>query len=87
MGFETIFETGVDEMSWDDLEHHRMGGDYIWPSVDDTREYRLRVRKLINHVIDRTPLVLPVTQQSPWVGQSCLYHFITKMNSTIYYLI
>lgn len=56
-------------MSWDDLEHHRMGGEYIWPTVSETREYRLKVRDLINQVIDRTPLVLPVTQDSPWVSE------------------
>ena len=54
-------------MSWDDLEHYRMGGDYNWPSVSETREYRKRVRELINKVIDRVDIKLPVTWESPLV--------------------
>ena len=54
-------------MSWDDTEHYRMGGDCKWPTVEETREYRLKVRKLINGMIDKTPLELPVDMNSPWV--------------------
>ena len=43
-----------------------MGGDYRWPTVQETKEYRLKVRELINKVIDRTPLELPITQESKW---------------------
>lgn len=60
------FETGVDEMSWDDTEHYRMGGSYKWPSVEETKEFRVKIRSLIHQVIDRTPLELPVTWNSPW---------------------
>lgn len=60
------FETGVDEMSWDDTEHYRMGGNYKWPTVEETKEFRAKVRNLIYKVIDRTPLELPVTWDSPW---------------------
>jgi hypothetical protein len=45
-----------------------MGGDYKWPTVQETKEYRLKLRNLINDVIDRTPLVLPVKWDSPWVN-------------------
>ena len=87
MDFETTFETGVDEMSWDDIvrsffrvrffielinfnlkEHYRMGGDYKWPSVEETKQFRAKVRELINKVIDRTPLTLPVNWDHPWVS-------------------
>ena len=44
-----------------------MKGDYKWPTVEETREYRLKVRKLINDLIDKTPLELPVTWDSQWV--------------------
>lgn len=44
-----------------------MGGSYRWPSVEETREFRSKVRELINKVIDRTPLELPVNWDSPWV--------------------
>ena len=44
-----------------------MGGDYNWPSVEETKIYRFKVRKLINDIIDRTPLQLPVRWDEPWV--------------------
>lgn len=44
-----------------------MGGSYRWPNVEDVKEFRLKTRELINKVIDRTPLELPVTWDSPWV--------------------
>ncbi len=44
-----------------------MGGSYRWPSVEDVKDFRLKVRELINKVIDRTPLELPVNWNSPWV--------------------
>lgn len=66
--FEKTFETGVDEMSWDDTENYRMGGSYRWPSVDDTVEYRRRVRRAILDIIDNTPLQLPITMEDKWWG-------------------
>ncbi|KAI0220610.1 hypothetical protein LSAT2_027896 [Lamellibrachia satsuma] len=66
LSYETLFETGVDEMSWDDTENYRMGGKYKWPQLDDVVEYRRRVRQLILQLIDKTPLELPVTMDSPW---------------------
>ncbi|KAK2139594.1 hypothetical protein LSH36_1699g00008 [Paralvinella palmiformis] len=65
---ETIFETGVDEMSWDDTENYRMGGKYKWPALDDVIEYRRRVRKLIIDCIEKTELELPITMDSQWWG-------------------
>jgi hypothetical protein len=44
-----------------------MGGEFIWPTVAETKEYRLKCKNLINSIIDRTPLELPVTPESPWV--------------------
>lgn len=49
-------------------EHYRMGGNYKWPTVEQTKQYRAKVRDLINKVIDRTPLTLPVNWDSPWVS-------------------
>lgn len=66
LDFETMFETGVDEMSWDDTENYRMGGSYKWPAISEVVEYRQIVRDLILKVIDDTPLELPVTMDSPW---------------------
>ncbi|GFO10818.1 5-histidylcysteine sulfoxide synthase [Plakobranchus ocellatus] len=64
--FETMFETGVDEMSWDDTENYRMGGSYKWPSIKEVVEYRRKMRELILQVMTDMPLVLPITMESPW---------------------
>ena len=40
--FEVIFETGVDEMSWDDMSKNEMP----WPSVAEVHAYRAKVRLL-----------------------------------------
>lgn len=37
--FEVIFETGVDEMSWDDMSKNQMP----WPSVSAVHAYRKKV--------------------------------------------
>ena len=38
--FELLFETGVDEMNWDDLHD---GEQDIWPELDAVRKYRAKV--------------------------------------------
>jgi len=45
-----------------------MGGSFKWPDVASTVEYRRQVRAAILHVIETTPLQLPITMASPWVG-------------------
>jgi hypothetical protein len=64
--FEALFETGVDEMSWDDTENYRMGGSFRWPGLKEAFEYRKAVRTTILNIIDTAPLQLPITQSSPW---------------------
>ncbi|XP_078074416.1 uncharacterized protein LOC144497273 isoform X1 [Mustelus asterias] len=64
--FEALFETGVDEMSWDDTENYRMGGSFNWPSLSESIEYRRKVRVIVHKVIQETPLELPITVDSPW---------------------
>jgi 5-histidylcysteine sulfoxide synthase len=66
LDYEIMFETGVDEMSWDDTENYRMGGAYQWPKVEDVLDYRKQVYDTIMDVIDQQPLKFPVTQDSPW---------------------
>ncbi len=46
--FESIFETGVDEMSWDDLSKNKMP----WPSVAEVRDYRRKVYETVTKLID-----------------------------------
>ncbi|MDD3467951.1 MAG: 5-histidylcysteine sulfoxide synthase, partial [Campylobacterales bacterium] len=54
--FESMFAIGVDEMSWDDLREDR----YKWPSVNETREYRAKVKDAVVELIKSEPLSLPV---------------------------
>lgn len=54
--FESIFAVGVDEMSWDDMK----SSSYKWPSVSEVREYRDRVREVVNGVIDTIDFTLPI---------------------------
>lgn len=61
---EAICAVGVDEMSWDDLDSEH----YDWPSVDEVREYRQQIFELIENLIDKMPLSLPITQDSlAWI--------------------
>jgi len=59
---ESIFAVGVDEMSWDDLNEAH----YEWPTVEETQNYRDRVYDLVSNLIDTLPLMLPITESSPW---------------------
>ncbi len=62
--FESVFAVGVDEMEWDDTN----GTHYKWPKVDEVREYRKKVRALVDDLITSLPLTLPITQDSPmWI--------------------
>ena len=61
--FELLFETGVDEMNWDDLHD---GEQDIWPELDAVREYRAEVYALVKEVIQTHPsLDKPITMASP----------------------
>ncbi len=60
--FESMFAVGVDEMSWDDLDATH----YDWPTRLAVKEYRDRVRDLVDGVIRRLPLTLPVTWEDPF---------------------
>jgi len=59
---ESIFAVGVDEMSWDDLNEKH----YEWPTFQKTQEYRDKVYAVVNDLIDKLPLELPITDTSPW---------------------
>ncbi len=45
---ELLFETGVDEMNWDDLHE---GEQDIWPELSEVRAYRRKVYNLVKDVI------------------------------------
>lgn len=48
---EKVLETGVDEMSWDDLSKNEMN----WPSVASVHAYRKKVYNLIHQLIETHP--------------------------------
>ena len=49
--FESLFEVGVDEMSWDDMSKNEM----VWPSVSDVTAYRRQVFDLVSTIIATHP--------------------------------
>ena len=57
---ESICASGVDEMSWDDLNSEH----YLWPSVSEVREYRKKVRKVVENYIKTTKFTLPIDWDS-----------------------
>lgn len=59
---ESICAVGVDEMSWDDLDE----ANYGWPSVQEVRDYRAKVRATVLDVIDNAPLTTPINWHNPW---------------------
>nr|MBA2817775.1 SAM-dependent methyltransferase [Candidatus Pantoea persica] len=61
---EAMMAIGMDEMSWDDLDDSH----YAWPSVEEVRDYRGKVKSLVTHFIQAMPLTLPIDWESPaWV--------------------
>lgn len=61
--FEVLFETGVDEMSWDDLHE---GDQSIWPPLQQVIEYRETVYHLIRELIQTHPVFdKPISMDSP----------------------
>lgn len=60
--YESMFAVGVDEMSWDDLDERH----YDWPTRQEVKEYRDKVREMMDHLIRTLPLTLPITWESPW---------------------
>lgn len=49
--YETLFETGVDEMSWDDMSL----ANTRWPSISQTHEFRARVYEMVRKTIETHP--------------------------------
>jgi 5-histidylcysteine sulfoxide synthase len=64
--YEMMFETGVDEMSWDDVVSlsRIQGGQFRWPSLEEGIKYRAKAREIVLQLIQETPLELPITEES-----------------------
>jgi 5-histidylcysteine sulfoxide synthase/putative 4-mercaptohistidine N1-methyltranferase len=71
--FEILFETGVDEMSWDALHDAEQD---IWPAVAEVKAYRDEVYALVREVISHhAEFDKPVTMDSPgWALVMCFEH-------------
>lgn len=67
--FQKLFETGVDEMSWDDMDAMQ-DEDFAWPDVPAVMEFRERIKAAVEAaILERMPepaTAGPVTQESPW---------------------
>jgi len=61
-GFESMFAVGVDEMSWDDLDATH----YDWPTRQEVKEYRDKAREMVDGLIRRLPLKLPIAWEDPF---------------------
>jgi len=59
--FEKMFAVGVDEMSWDDLNQDN----YTWPKLNELKEYREDVKKVVVKFIENVKFTLPITDTSP----------------------
>ena len=58
--FELLFETGVDEMTWDDLHE---SDHEVWPSLREVKAYRDEVYGLVVNLIETHPaLEEPISQ-------------------------
>jgi len=61
--FELLFETGVDEMTWDDLHEN---DEEIWPPLSDVKAYRGQVYDLVVNLIETHPVFNePISQDKP----------------------
>lgn len=58
---EQIMETGVDEMSWDDLSKNEME----WPALREVTEYRRTVYNLVKDGAPRAPRPPPPPAHRP----------------------
>ena len=56
---QKVFETGVDEMSWDDMDDMQ-DEDYMWPSVAEAQDFRLKVSQCRFHLVFSMPQCLGV---------------------------
>lgn len=66
---EKVLETGVDEMSWDDMSKNEM----TWPSVDAVHAYRKKVYHIIRELILNHPELKKSSETRNWGPQSPLW--------------
>lgn len=76
---ESMLAIGVDEMSWDDLDE----SNYVWPTVDQVKAYRAKVRQLVDDFILQTPISLPIGWDDPmWIMLMGIEHERIHLETT-----
>ncbi len=76
---ESMLAIGVDEMSWDDLDEKN----YDWPSPDEVRAYRQKMRDVVDHAIRETDFTLPIGWDSPmWIVMMGIEHERIHLETT-----
>jgi 5-histidylcysteine sulfoxide synthase/putative 4-mercaptohistidine N1-methyltranferase len=74
--YEVLFETGVDEMSWDLLLSQSSAQ---WPAIEEVRDYRAKVYATVRHLIETHPGFAdghePILETSQlWALAMCFEH-------------
>jgi len=65
---QKLFETGVDEMSWDDMDVMQQE-DFAWPDIADVEAFRRRVKEVVEAAIAVMPIPSegsPINADSPY---------------------
>ncbi|MEI6139847.1 MAG: 5-histidylcysteine sulfoxide synthase [Mariniphaga sp.] len=69
--FESMLAIGVDEMSWDDLNTSH----YDWPTVAEVKDYRDKARDIIDQLIRKMPIAIPIGWDNPyWIIMMGIEH-------------
>ena len=76
---ESMVAIGVDEMSWDDLDE----ANYDWPTPEQVRQYRNKVRQLVDDFISNTSFSLPIQWDDPmWIVLMGIEHERIHLETT-----
>ncbi len=76
---EAICAVGVDEMSWDDLNEAH----YTWPSVEEVKHYRLKVKEVVCEVIRHAPCRDEITWDDPlWAVMMGIEHELIHLETS-----
>ena len=76
---ESMLAIGVDEMSWDDLDE----SNYNWPSPQQVKAYRDKVRQLVDDFILTAPMTLPIRWDDPmWIVMMGIEHERIHLETT-----
>lgn len=76
---ESMLAIGVDEMSWDDLNEAH----YDWPASAEVKQYRDKVRVIVEQFIQNCEISLPIQWDSPlWIIMMGIEHERIHLETT-----